>query len=126
MYVLANEFKEETLVKSMGDGKTFSAFEIYGLAQDFSFSGSAENESYGLGDSIHAKSPIRFTVKAPKTAEIRLIHNGKIVKQALDQMLEYETQELGYYRSEVYVDGKLWIVSNPIYIENRAEKEVLL
>ena len=65
-------------------------------------------------------------MKAPKTAEIRLIHNGKIVKQALDQMLEYETQELGYYRSEVYVDGKLWIVSNPIYIENRAEKEALL
>ncbi|MBI4395155.1 MAG: PHP domain-containing protein [Candidatus Omnitrophica bacterium] len=116
MYVQAKEFKAEKIVESLGRGKSFIAFEIYGPAQDFSFSALVGNKVYEAGDVVLSELPIQFVVKTPKTAQIKLIHNGSTVKEGLGTTLEYETQARGYWRSEVYVDGKLWIISNPIYV----------
>ncbi len=117
MYVLADEFKEEKITEALGHGRSFVAFEVYGLAQDFSFSASAENKNYGPGDSIVTKMPVLLTIKAPKESNIRLIYNGNVIQQNQGKTIEYKVSEPGYYRTEVYTEGKLWIVSNPIYLE---------
>ncbi|MBI4373000.1 MAG: PHP domain-containing protein [Candidatus Omnitrophica bacterium] len=116
MYVKAEELKEEKIVESLGRGRSFIAFEVYGLAHDFSFSASLQDKNYGPGDSLSAESPIRFEIKAPEAAEIKLIHNGSVIQQEVSKTAEYETREPGYYRVEVYKDGELWIISNPIYV----------
>lgn len=117
MYVFADEFKEEKLIEALGRGRSFIAFEVYGLAQDFSFLAAVGNQTYGSGDSIAKTSSISLTIKTPEQADIRLIHNGQIIEQTTGTVLEYQASESGYYRVEVYLEGKLWIVSNPIYVE---------
>ena len=117
-YVLADELKEEKIVEALGHGKSFIAFEAWGVAQDFSFSASAANKNHGPGDSLGAESPILFTIKVPAEADIRLIHNGEIIAQNTGTVLEYKNQATGYYRVEAYREGELWIASNPIYVSN--------
>ncbi len=117
MYVLTNELKEEKITEALGHGKSFIAFEVYGLAQDFSFRASSEDKTYGPGNSITAKSPTLLTIKTPKESNIRLIYNGKVLQQSQGKILEQKISAPGYYRAEVYAEDKLWIVSNPIYVE---------
>ncbi len=124
MYALTDELKEEKIVEALGHGKSFIAFEVYGLAQNFSFSALSEGKTYGPGDSMVTQSPILVTIKTPKESDIRLIHNGKTTQQNQGKMLEWKVLEPGYYRAEVYREGKLWIVSNPIYVESKPNPPV--
>lgn len=117
MYALASELKEEKIAEALGKGHSFIAFEVYGGAQDFSFSASAGNSHYEMGDSVNVQPKITLVIKVPKESEIRLIHNGKVIEQNNGKILEQKVSGPGYYRAEVYTEGKLWIVSNPIYVE---------
>ena len=125
MYALTNELKAEKIAEALGSGKSFIAFEVYGLAQDFSFSASDGNAHYDMGDSINTQREISLTVKAPKESLIRLIHNGKTIEEKNGKLLERKVSEPGYYRAEVYMEGKLWIVSNPIYISRSAPESII-
>ena len=117
MYVLTDELKKEKIVEALGGGRSFIAFEVYGVAQDFSFSAEVGNQKFGPGDSIMGSPAISLKIKAPKRADIRLIHNGALMEQNEGEALEREVSQPGYYRVEVYLKDKLWIVSNPIYVE---------
>ena len=116
MYVLADELKEETIIDSLAGGRSFIAFEAHGLAQDFSFSASSQDQTVHIGESISAQSPVLLTVQAPDHSQTSLIHDGKVIAESLGTALEVEAREAGTYRAEVYREGKLWIISNPIYM----------
>lgn len=107
MYVAADDKTEEKIIESLIQGKSFIAFEVFGHAQEFSFSASEKNE---------------LIVKSPKPAVIKLIHNGSVVAEEHGDLLTYQPLEPGYYRSEVYLEDKLWIISNPIYVEGKPEE----
>ena len=100
--------KRET-IKAIKEAKLFG--EVAVLA-------SSKDKNYGPGDLITTKLPISLTTKTPKESNIRLIHNGEVIQQNHGKTLERTVSEPGYYRVEVYVGGKLWIVSNPIYVES--------
>lgn len=114
MYAHADQLNSENIVRSLANGNTFIAFEIFGIAQDFSFTAAAENRVFHCGETALGEH-LLFHVKVPKEADIKLIHNGKIVEFVRSQTLEYSANEPGYYRVEVYEGGKLWILTNPIY-----------
>lgn len=106
MYVVSEDKSEKKIVENLIKGNSFIAFEIWGLANEFSFAAIKDNASYG-----------QIVVKSPKSAQIKLIHNGTVVAENQGEALNYAVKEAGYYRSEVYLEDKLWIISNPIYIE---------
>ena len=118
MYVFADGLNERKITESLGKGRGFAAFEVRGLAQDFTFSALNNGSTYQIGDSLKAGSPVQFQVKSPETADIYLIHNGNVIQKAHGTTLEYSSNgEAGFYRVEVYLNGALWIFSNPIYLE---------
>ncbi len=119
MYVSAEDKTEAKIVEALAIGKSFMAFEVFGLADEFSFSAFKENKSYGPGETLTLESPVQLTVKSPKPAHIKLIHNGTVVNENEADALIFKVTEKGYYRVEIYLDGRLWIISNPIYVAPR-------
>ncbi len=116
MYVFAKERTEADILEALAHGKSFIAFEIWGPANEFSFSASDGNISHSAGDTVSSESPIQIMVNSPQSAKIKLIHNGIVIAENDGTVLTKNVTEAGYYRAEVYLEGKLWIISNPIYV----------
>lgn len=55
-------------------------------------------------------------VETPKVSEIRLYKDGEVVKTEQTKHLKYNTSEPGSYRFESYLEGRYWIMSNPIKV----------
>ncbi|MBI4367949.1 MAG: PHP domain-containing protein [Candidatus Omnitrophica bacterium] len=116
MYVLADELDEKKMIDALGHGRSFIAFEMRGIAQDFSFTAETNGESAGMGESVSAESAVRLMVKSPQEGTIRLIHNGRTIRETEGTALTYESSEPGFYRVEIDRGGEIWIISNPIYV----------
>jgi hypothetical protein len=52
--------------------------------------------------------------RVPRPAELRLLRNGDEVARAVGAELDHAVDEPGSYRVEARLDGRLWILSNPI------------
>ena len=55
-------------------------------------------------------------VRLPQTAELRVIHDGALVQQAHGAELDTQIDARGGYRVEARIDGRLWLLSNPIHL----------
>ncbi len=106
LYVLAESLSEKEVIEAMASGRSYIAFETRGLAKGFSFEAVKEEQNVALIATL------------PQTAEVRLFRNGKIIKTAKVKTLRLNAAEPGVYRVEVFLSGKLWIVSNPIIIRS--------
>ena len=118
MYALANELTPVKITEALGRGRSFIAFETWGIARNFSFLAHTNNENFGSGEKMTAESLITFSVKVPAVGEIRFFHNGKMAKQAVGSELITEAKGAGAYHVEIYRKGELWILANPIYVES--------
>jgi len=119
MYVLSDAKEERKIIDALARGNGFIAFEVFGLANDFSFSAARGNKTYGPGESVPLESSLQLQVKSPKPARIKLIHEGAIIAENTGKALSFDVKDAGYYRVEVYLEDKLWIISNPIYVEEK-------
>jgi hypothetical protein len=105
LYVFADSLSERGVIEAIGSGRSYIAFETRGLAKGFSF------------QAVREEQKIALVATLPQTAEIRLFRNGKIIETARAKTLRITATEPGNYRVEIFLSGKLWIVSNPILIE---------
>ncbi len=72
---------------------------------------------YQMGDEVYdIEKEICFDVKSPHHATIKLLHNGKVIKECDGDILEYSSAEKGVYRAEAYIENWAWVFTNPIYI----------
>ncbi len=122
-YLFAEKRDPEMLTQGLMRGKTFFAFEVLGFARDFSMNLWEGNDSFGIGSEVPFKKGQEIRIHVPQSAEIRLIHNGQIVQRIRRSELVFLVQAQGAYRVEVYLKGKLWIFTNPLYVGPPAPKE---
>jgi hypothetical protein len=69
-----------------------------------------------IGEEINLEESPELIVKTPAKAEIRLIHNGKLIYKTKGKELIYQPKEKGIYRIEAFKGDKGWIFSNHIRI----------
>jgi len=117
LYVSADSLSEQEILKNLASGNGYFAFESYGRADGFQFQAQSASHIYKMGSAAESETPLTLTVRVPRKSEIRLIHNGKIVKKTEDSMLSLDVRSPGIYRAEVFLNGKIWIVSNPIMVQ---------
>ena len=117
MLVRSEALKPENITEALVKGRSFIAFEVFGDAQDFSFEASANKKIFSMGDSIKSREPVTLSVKIPEDGDMRLIYQGKVIAGSKGRELSYMVSAAGAYRAEVYKKGKLWILSNPIYLK---------
>ena len=114
----APKLNQKSIAYALAHGHSFIAFEARGIAEKFSFLAKTKEGSLGIGAHPLFKPPIMLSVKVPQAAEIHLISNGEIVRKVKEvSRLDFYARTPGAYRVEVYRKGKIWIVSNPIYVE---------
>jgi hypothetical protein len=82
---------------ALREGRSYIAVDHLAPPAGFAF--------WGDGDGIHAR--------LPRPAELRLLRNGQEVARVAGAELDHPA-ETGSYRVEARLDGRVWILSNPL------------
>ena len=117
---------EAALLKALSAGRSFFAFDLFGDSTGFRFTASNGTDTRFMGDEIQLPetSPVRLTARTPVKSRTVFFRDGQIIGSVADSArAELSVDRAGVYRVEVYLDqlgplleGKPWIVSNPIFV----------
>ena len=55
-------------------------------------------------------------LRLPREADVRVVRDGTPVHHARGAALDLEVDEPGRYRVEARIDGRVWLLSNPVYL----------
>ena len=69
-----------------------------------------------MGDEVAFARDQELQVVLPKRGRLRLIRDGETILEEVGKSLAHPVPGPGIYRVEVSRKGKLWILSNPIYV----------
>jgi hypothetical protein len=108
------------IYEALANGHAFLANDQIHSAKGFRYTVNTKDGTFIVGDRVDSSSGLTFQVRLPIHGHIRLIKDGKLIKESWDREVStHITTEPGIYRVEVYQDylGKhrAWIFSNPIY-----------
>ena len=110
-----------TIYSALGAGHCFVGYDLPLSTRGFRFAAYGREGTALMGDEIACRSGVTLQAHLPAFAEIRLIHNGKLIrKERSAHALTHLAVEPGAYRVEAwrrYLGRKRgWIFSNPIYV----------
>ncbi len=106
---------------ALAAGHCFVGYDLPLSTRGFTFTGRGNETSVIMGDEIAGRGGVTLQAHIPTEAEMRLIHNGKVLRtMKRAYALTHVTDEPGAYRIEVYRRyrgrRRAWIFSNPIYV----------
>jgi len=106
---------------SLRHGHCFVGYDLPASTRGFRFTAQGKDHTAIMGDSIAARPAVTLQAWLPRRADIRLIHDGRLLRKAEDQQSLVETVKTpGAYRLEAAIDfrgrRRSWILSNPIYV----------
>ncbi len=88
-------------------GRMYIARDWLAPARGFSFT--------RMGEETSERPELR--VRVPRPAALRLLRDGGVVASADDAAeIDFTPAEPGVYRVEARLGGRLWILSNPVYL----------
>jgi len=93
----------------------------WGDARGFKFFARKRNKIYQIGETVDFSSELTLNMFSPKTADIRLVKDGKPVLIQIGSRFEIAVQSPGIYRVELYKNKRGWIYSNHIRILSKKE-----
>ncbi|MGA9997652.1 MAG: hypothetical protein WBP93_19715 [Pyrinomonadaceae bacterium] len=113
-----------TLLEALRTGHCYISFDLFSDPTGFYFKAENGSEQKMMGDEISLAGGVHLTATTPLKTRIALIKDGQTIQEAQDTTrLEFNATQKGVYRIEAYLDqlpkpanGKLWIISNPIYV----------
>ncbi|NLG27069.1 MAG: CehA/McbA family metallohydrolase [Chloroflexi bacterium] len=121
--VLASD--AQMVYAALGSGRSFAAYDGLAPSRGFHFSATYGDHEYTLGDEFVATGPVRFRVRAPASARLRLLLNGHPVAEARGHELEHTGRAPGVYRVEAYRRyarrWRAWVFTNAIRVRVRSQ-----
>lgn len=93
----------------------------WGDARGFQFFARRKNRIYSIGETVDFSNELKLAMHSPKTAEIRLIKDGRPMLIQEGSWFEIAVESPGIYRVELYINKKGWIYSNHIRIHPKKE-----
>lgn len=105
---------------ALRQGHCFLGYDLPHPTDGFRFTCNTEDGLFWMGDTVSARSGLTLQARLPIRTHIRLIKDGKVIKEHHDrEVLTHITTEPGIFRIEAYIDyhnrHRAWIFSNPIY-----------
>ena len=108
---------KKMIYNSLEKGHCFIANDYRADSKGFRFFAETKSGKYQMGETINFENDITLKVLLPvKSAEIRLIYNGKLLEKVEGSKADFIVNRKGVYRVEVYYLGNAWIYSNHIRI----------
>ncbi len=115
-----------SLLAALRAGRSFVAFDLFGDANGFRFTADNGAERRTMGEEIQlpAGGAVRLNVRSPVKCRTVFFRDGQMAAEVKDSGLaDFSADRKGVYRVEVYLDqlgslldGKPWIISNPIFV----------
>ncbi|MDW5593107.1 CehA/McbA family metallohydrolase [Conexibacter stalactiti] len=75
----------------------------------------ADGATVPMGAEARA-GPARLRLRLPRAAEVRVLRDGAIVAARAGAAVDLDVAEPGAYRVEARIDGRLWLLSNPVHL----------
>ncbi len=114
------EADKKTIYDAMAAGHCFVGYDLPASTRGFRFSAQGREQTALMGDEVKANGSVTLQASLPAQAEICLLKDGKVIRQARGQALSHITDKPGIYRVEAYRRylgrRRGWIFSNPIYV----------
>jgi hypothetical protein len=109
------------ILDAIASGHCFVGYDLPSPTRGFRFTAHGGEGDTVMGDELRARGSVTLQTHLPSFAEIRLMHDGRLIRRATHvQALTYTASQPGVYRIEVYRRylgrRRGWIFSNPIYI----------
>jgi hypothetical protein len=107
--------------EALREGCCYLSFEALAPGRGFRFWAEGDAGAASMGAQVE---PGAWTLRAvaPRPARLRLLRNGAPVHEAEGDRLEHRIEEDGAYRVEARLAddprGRLWLVSNPVYVRD--------
>jgi hypothetical protein len=117
-HLLARERDTAPILEALRLGHSYASFDYLGYVGAFAFFARAGDTLAMMGDEIHLAPGLTLKTELPAPADrIAMYLNGAEVASADNaSTLEFTPKSPGAYRVEAYRTGKLWILSNPLYV----------
>ncbi len=108
------------LYEALRAGRTWVGYDLPHSTRGFSFTARSGSARATVGEELKRLGAVTLEVKLPAKGKIRLLCNGRVIRQASSTELHYTSAETGVYRVEVTRRFRGlrvgWIFSSPIYI----------
>lgn len=117
-HLLARERDTAPLLEALRLGHSYVSFDYLGYVGAFAFFARLGDTTTMMGDEVHLAPGLTLKTELPAPADrIAMLQNGAEVTSANNATtLEFAPKSPGAYRIEAYRNGKLWILSNPMYV----------
>lgn len=121
-HLLLRELSQPAVFEALNQGRAFVAFDWLADSKGFDFAAETADARHEMGSQLKLSDGLKLTGQSPVPATWKLICNGEPVRETTGTTLEVPVKAAGNYRVELWLDisdeNKIWILSNPIYIEN--------
>ena len=100
---------------ALREGRCYIAHDWLAPARGFAFWASDGSTVLAMG----AEAPAgdwTLRVSAPRPCELRIVRDGEVLARATGARLELDVSTPGVYRAEAHLDGRTWVISNPVYL----------
>jgi hypothetical protein len=115
-HVWAHELSKKDVYEAIRSGHVYVGFDLVKPVRNFLFMAETSDEQAIMGDMIKYRDNLKLRVFLPEEAEIHILKDGELWKAANGKALDALPDGPGVYRVEIYLNKKLWILSNPIYV----------
>jgi hypothetical protein len=117
-HLIARERDTAPLLEALRLGHSYTSFDYLGYVGAFAFFAHVGDTIAMMGDEIHLAPGLTLKTELPTPADrIAMLQNGTEVASAANaSTLEFAPKSPGAYRIEAYRSGKMWILSNPVYV----------
>jgi hypothetical protein len=117
-HLIARERDTAPIIEALRLGHSYASFDYLGYVGAFAFFARAGDTIAMMGDEIHLAPGLTLKTELPAPADrIAILENGAEVTSADNaSTLVFAPKSPGAYRIEAYRSGKLWILSNPVYV----------
>jgi len=111
----ALEHDRAQVLAALAEGRCYLAVDSLAPARGFAFWAEGGSTVAPMGAEVAAGT---WTLRArvPRPAQLRLLAAGSEIVTAQGGELDHTVTEAGAYRIEAHLDGRAWIVSNPVYV----------
>ncbi len=120
-HVLLKDLNEASVRQALRQGHAFVAHDWLCDATGFAFIAERGGKRIGvMGDKVKLEKGLKLRLATPVSGTIKLFRDGKVIREANADKLDFAMTEAGIYRAEVWLtlDGEQrpWIYSNPIMV----------
>jgi hypothetical protein len=117
-HFIARERDTAPILEALRLGHTYVSFDYLGYVGAFAFFAQNGEIKTMMGDEVQSAPGLTLKAELPSQADRIVMYQGgaEVASGENALKLEFSPKSPGAYRIEAYRNGRMWILSNPVYV----------